>query len=360
MAVDAEVGLGLVALVLLAFTGGGDEEQTDEGGPEPWIAPVPEIKPGAQTRKAKRKLCDCYKDPTKRTIQKLTLCTLRALDPSNGPTPPWQRLVNNPLPGDHPSLQKRIDKIKTWASLAIDSDGLWCAKDLNGDEEEEKKEIDPGPPMSELVDVYPTPAHFYRVQKGDYGYGIAYKYLRSAGFIAATEWGQADGLTANAFGKQVASSVAHQKTVWRWISCNGWNDATVTTYGWKSKSQPLAPTGRVVRLVPQHANNLQRLGAKQPALRTMKWGNPSWKGTGKGYSATNDHGFENLWLPGLDLKTLWDSDGTLLLVGGGDWGNSGMTKALPPPWVLKLGVTFAAGAVPDTNDFGCDGMMLRL
>lgn len=221
--------------------------------------------------------------------------------------------------------------------------------------DEEEKDI--GPPLPQIVDPYPRPATFYQVKSGDFGYGIASRFLRSAGFLAAKEIGGLDDAAANDFGKEVAKRVGLQKKVWRAISCNGWNDALVTTYGWKGTSQPLAPTGRVVRLVPQHADNLARLSNGQTPLRNMKWLTPAAKGKGGGVGADSSmRSFEQLWLPGVNLQALWDSDGTVLEFGGGEWGNSGASKKLPPPWVLDLGARYVQGVKPSVDTFGCDGM----
>jgi hypothetical protein len=215
------------------------------------------------------------------------------------------------------------------------------------------KEDDKGPPLPEIVDTYPRPASFYPVKGGDYGYGIAFRFLRSAGYLAAKEYGKADDATANAFGQAVASSVSRQKQVWRAISCNGWNDALYTTYGWAGKSQPLAPTGRVVRLVQQHADNRARLSNKEPPIRNMRFKTVKDKGKGNGYGVTASmRNYEFLWLPGVQLKTLWESDGASLVFGG-EWKN-GATQKLPPPWVLKLGVVNEPGITAPTSNFGCD------
>jgi hypothetical protein len=220
---------------------------------------------------------------------------------------------------------------------------------------------DKGPPLPEIVDDYPTPASFYQVRSGDTGYGIAYKMLKTAGFLAAQKFGDLDDAAANAFGKMVAKKISFQKQVWKGISCAGFNDATVTTYGWKGSSQPLAPTGRVVRLLPQHVDNLRELAAGRPALRNMRWGNPGMKGKGGGTGVDGSYrSFETLWLPGVNLKKLWESDGNVFEWGGGEWGNSGVSKMYPPPWVLDLGVDWLPGAEPPTRDFGCGDLGMEL
>lgn len=226
--------------------------------------------------------------------------------------------------------------------------------------DEPKPGGDKGPPLPEIVDTYPRPASFYQVQKNDIGLGIARRYLLSAGWLAAKEIGHTDDATANAFAKQVANNAQRQARVWKAINCTGFNDATVTTHGWAKKSMSLAPTGRVVRLVPQHADNLARLRNGQPALRNMRFRRPKdeGKGNGHGVNAHYRH-FETLWLPGISLKKLWESDGTDLVFGGGEWGNSGVSKAHPPPWVLDLGLRFEPGAEPPTSTFGCNDLELE-
>lgn len=219
---------------------------------------------------------------------------------------------------------------------------------------EEKK--DEGPPLPQIVDPYPRPATFYQVKSGDTGLGIAKRYIISAGFLAAKEIGGLDDGAAGQWGAAIGSRNAAQVRAWRLFACSGWNDALVTTYGWKAKSLAVAPTGRSIRLLPQHPNNLERLHQGLPPQRAMKMLKPDAKGKGGGLGVGGHHSFELLWLPGIDLKRMWDSDGHDIQPGGGDWGNSGVSKKHPPPWVRKLGVQFLDGARPNLGTYGCDDM----
>ncbi len=213
-------------------------------------------------------------------------------------------------------------------------------------------------PLPDIIDPYPRPATFYPVQKGDTGYGIAYRYLRSAGFLAATKFGKLDAAAANQFAVQVAKGVQRQVKVWKGIQCNGFNDAAFATYGYKGSSVP-GPHGRAIRLLPQHVDILERIAGDQSVLRNMKWRRPKDKGKGGGVGANNSfREYETLWLPGCKLKVLWDSDGKTVEFGG-KWSN-GATKLFPPPWILRLGIEFIEGADPGVTDFGCMGMEMEL
>lgn len=221
-------------------------------------------------------------------------------------------------------------------------------------EQEEETKV----PLVDIVDPYPRPASFYPVKKGDNGYGIAYRYLRSAGFLAAKEFGKLDDAAANQWAANFASKASRQVWAWKAIQCNGYNDALFATYGWRSGAV-VPPTGRGIRLVPQHAELLERLASDEPAIRSMKWKSPASKGKGGGVAAQPGfREYETLWLPGLDLKKLWESNGSTLEFGG-EW-PGGASKIFPPRWVLKAGIKWVSGAAPSTSDFGCWGQEMEL
>lgn len=251
-------------------------------------------------------------------------------------------------------LGKKKEEITPVVIIPPEDEGNTDVPSRTDDGKPEKK--DEGPPLPEIIDTYPRPAAFYQVKFGDTGLGIAKRYVRSAAYLAATEIGGLDTQAANAWATGVSNRNALQVRAWRFFSCSGWNDALYTTYGWKAKSLAVAPTGRSIRLLPQNPNNHQRLAAGATPQRGMKMLKPADKGKGGGLGVGGHRSFEFLWLPGIDLKRLWDSDGNDMQPGGGDWGNSGVSKMNPPPWVRKLGVEQLPGAQPQLGAYGCDGM----
>lgn len=305
---DTEIAIGLVTMLLLGFGEDKDDGDGDGGGGDDDRPRIPV--PGRG---------DASKDEPDK--------------PDDDPPPPDKPKEHTFNPDNLPDV-------------------------LPGDEDE----TDQGPPLPEIIDEYPRPETFYQVKWGNTGYGIASKFLRSAAFLAAREYGGLDVAAANAWAAGVAKKAALQTKVWRWINCNGWNDALYATYGWKKKSAVLAPTGRVVRLLKQHAPVLQMLGNGQQPIRNMKWLTPASKGKGGGIGV--DAGYrsshEALWLPGVDLQALWESGGNNLRLTSAEWGNSGVSRTLPPPWVLELGFRWLPGAAPGVSTFGCDGMEVEL
>lgn len=207
-----------------------------------------------------------------------------------------------------------------------------------GPEPEPEPKPEPDKNTPEVDDItnleWPTPGHFYVVQKGDFMFGIVVKALKDAAFRAAKKYlGYTDD-EARTFASNFASDTSRQYQYLYAIICESWNDATVTTYGYGDKTVPSPESKRAIRLLPQHEDNLARLRNGQRAIREMNYGKATDRSNGIKRSGGGSH-YETLYMPGLNLKVLAEKQ--QLKIGGGSWPD-GSSKANPPQWVLDLGV----------------------
>jgi len=206
---------------------------------------------------------------------------------------------------------------------------------------EPEKDDERIPGIDDIVDGYPTPGMFYQVQAGDFGLRVAARALKTAAFLAARDrmgMTEADALD---FASNWGGNAQRQYAYLDAITCESWNDTTVTTHGYGDQTRAAPSTRRAIRFLPQHANNLQRLRNGRAPQRRMNFGTPAdklneVKRTGNGSS------FETLYLPGVNLKAIADGDG--LKLGGGKWPD-GSSKRHPPEWVLNLGVRDKSGSM---------------
>lgn len=206
------------------------------------------------------------------------------------------------------------------------------------------------PAMPDMVnpDGYPTAGTFYQVQQGDTMLGIAKRALTEAAFTAARNQLGLDDAAALEFASDFATG-ARQYAFLKAITCESWNDATVTTYGYGAQAVA-GQAGRAVRLVPAHANNIQRLAQGMPAARRMHRGTPGDKANGVRRSGTGDE-LETLYIPAIDLAKIAEGKG--LRLGGSKWPD-GSSRIHPPKWVLALGVDDQTGTEPKgTKKRGC-------
>jgi hypothetical protein len=217
----------------------------------------------------------------------------------------------------------------------------------------EPTEPEQTPGASDIIDVYPTPGHFYQVVSGDFLYRIASRSLRSAGFLAAREWLGMNDSNANAFASDFADSAQRQQQYLDMILCAAWNDATITTHGIDgSKTRRNPQTQRGIRLVPKHADNFSRLVNGQRPQRLMHFGKPSDRVNEQMRTGSGSN-FELMWLPGLSLKAIAES--RTLKLGGGKWPD-GTSRANPPRWIMRLGVADRTNSMPKGNRArGCGG-----
>jgi len=198
---------------------------------------------------------------------------------------------------------------------------------------------------------YPTPGNLYVVRSGDSMLKIANKALHMAAYRAAQKYTGATVAEANAFAKEFAGNAQRQYKYVDAITCESWNDATVTTHGYGDQARKSPATGRAIRLLPKHADNLARLGNNKPPKRLMHRGTPGDRANGVKRSGSGSS-FETLYLPGVSLKAITSQD--KLKLGGGTWPD-GSSKRHPPKWVLELGVKDETGSEPKGRKLrGCN------
>ena len=203
---------------------------------------------------------------------------------------------------------------------------------------------DDDPPLGEILTSYPQPGHLYQVKQGDVFLGtgsrsIVYRALQQAGYQAASAMGDSpEG--ASVFGQTVAGSAQNRTKYLQMILCSGWNDGLYGTHGFGGQAFE-GPAGRSIRLLPVHANNLQRLRNKQTPIRNIQLRTPADRGKGnaKAVDSSISGSFELLWLPAINYTRLFESRGTDLTTEGIVWDGTQWPMTQPPPWVAQLGIS---------------------
>jgi hypothetical protein len=199
--------------------------------------------------------------------------------------------------------------------------------------------------VDDLIVDYPRPARFYQVRYGDNfmgNQGIATRLARSALYLAATERGGLDQAAANAWAAARMSTAA-RRAVTDLLSCTPINDWRYGTWAFTVGVARPGPHGRAIRLLPIHFNDRARLAAGDGFSRNIRKGQPgdppsvSQGGVEDGASS-----FEFLWLPGIDLQKLWESNGQTWDVGG-TW-SDGSSQVDPPPAIWAQGMTDYSGS----------------
>jgi len=224
-----------------------------------------------------------------------------------------------------------------------------------GPTEPEKKE----PPFTEIVtpeipgkDGWPTPWKFYQVRGSDNQsmLRIASRSLYKAAFEAAKQVGGLSDADADLFAEGFRSNGTRQANFVNDIQCESWNDAVYSTFGFGNKAQR-APSGRAMRLLPQHADNLDRLRNGQRPHRRQRYGKETDRENGIRRTGSGSK-HELLYIPGINLEVLWNEQRVEL---GGQWPD-GASKANPSTWVLDLGVKDLSGTIPKGDILrGCVG-----
>ena len=209
---------------------------------------------------------------------------------------------------------------------------------------------------------WPMPATFYQVVSGDIFLGqnpgsshsLVYSTLLSGAYTAAKELGGATHDEATAFAQSVAFSDNLRLDYYTLILCSPWNDALYGTYGYGDAIGSFdSPMNRAIRLLPSHPNNLARIRPGLPPSRNISPGNSATPGDGSGKPVdAGKRALELLWLPGINLQTLWDSGGEMITTEGATW-DDGSNMLMPPPIVARLG---ADNVPPGT--WGCTGLQL--
>jgi len=218
----------------------------------------------------------------------------------------------------------------------------------------------PNPPLDEIVtpdlpgkNGWPEPGKFYAVRGSDNQsmLRIASRSLFNGAYQAAKQIGGLSDLDAESFAESFRSNATRQANFVNDIQCESWNDAIYSTYGFGNKAQK-SPSGRAMRLLPQHAPNLQRLKNGQAPQRRQNYGQKTDQANNKKRSGSGST-HELLYIPGIDLDVLWNQN--RVEVGGGTWPD-GTSKANPPKWILDLGVKDLTGSIPKGYILrGCPG-----
>ena len=237
----------------------------------------------------------------------------------------------------------------------------------------------------ESTDYYPSPGSLMQVRLGDrllgtwsetnedfdiYGNrlrSIAYTTLLTAGWLAATQFGGLDpdepGISAAEserraqeaaeFAQRVAYDDGNRVEYVQLIQCSPWNDALYATYGYGPQAWQ-SPVGRALRFLPEHYNNRARIANGQKPRRNISLGTVADKGSGNAFGMDPDQrAFAYLWLPRINLKILWDSNGRDVTTAGTEW-DDGSSGIMPPPIIAQLG----ADGVPGSVAWGCPGLVV--
>ena len=213
----------------------------------------------------------------------------------------------------------------------------------------------PNPKIRDLDRYYnatwPDPGKFYQVgrQDSDGLYGIAWRWFYTCLFLAARNAGGLDDEAARAWAKdRVGPKGAAQAERADFILCVAWNDINYGSYVVAAKNRR-GPHGRGIDLVPQHADNWWRIRKRKRARRNVELGQPSTTGTPRNAGQGNAK-LPLLWLPRLNDRRLWESDGRKLKAAG-TW-SDGSSFSFPPPVVMNLGIDDATGSA-NLSVWGC-------
>lgn len=213
----------------------------------------------------------------------------------------------------------------------------------------------PNPKIRDLDDYYnpewPDPGKFYPVsgQDSDGLYGIAWRWFYTSLFLAAKNAGGLDDEAAREWAaERVGSKGAAQAERADVILCAAWNDLVYGSYAVASKNRR-GPHGRGIDLVPQHADNWQRIGQRKRVRRNVYLSAPGTVGTPRN-AGEGDAKLPLLWMPRLSDQVLWSSGGQTLKAGG-SWAD-GSSMFFPPPVVMNLGVDDATDSA-SLSVWGC-------
>lgn len=220
-----------------------------------------------------------------------------------------------------------------------------------------------------IIKDFPEGNAFYQVRQGDIlGWGlkglhteaITQNVLARELFLAAREYGGLDDNAALAFANARRRNTSATNAIYDAITCSPLDDACYGTWGYcgdvaiANKVCPASmrnhpgPHGRAIRLLPQHANNAVRLMQDLPMARVVAILSAAQKGNGKGNavqaaSPGGKSSYPLLWIPGIDRRRLWESNGTALVFVDGQMN--------PPDEITGMGFTDYSGTTITT--FGC-------
>lgn len=213
----------------------------------------------------------------------------------------------------------------------------------------------PNPKFNDLDRYYnadwPDPGKLYQVgsQDADGLYGIAWRWFFTCLYLAARNAGGLDDEAAREWASaRVGPKGGAQASRADLILCVAWNDITYGSFTVATKNRR-GPHGRGIDLVPQHADNWQRIRQRKRVRRNVYLGKPGETGTPRNAEKGNAK-LPLLWMPRLSDQRLWDSDGQELKVAG-TWAD-GSSFSFPPPVVVNLGIDDATDSA-DLNVWGC-------
>lgn len=187
---------------------------------------------------------------------------------------------------------------------------------------------------------YPTPGSFYTIVSGDtfLGKGIAFKALASAMYAAAKARGDSHEQALQR-ASTFANNEQHRVAYVRAIEGDATNDHLYGTYGYGPQALPNPTTKRAIRLLPQNADNAERIANGLAPIRSVKLSTPNNAKQGTGTKAPGAPGghFETLWLPPINGDYAYDTGSLVVNTEG------------PPQWVRALGVDDRSSAPAGTK-----------
>lgn len=221
--------------------------------------------------------------------------------------------------------------------------------------------------IDDWIEDYPTGESFYQVRSGDMFGGtnsnrsIAYRYLLTEAFLAAKEFGNLDDNKARTWSRSVAQRGNMRLQAIDIIQCAWINDALYGTWGYGLQAKP-GPHGRAIRLLPYHPDNRRMVFDGLGLSRNIELRRPAdagkdgpWnKGLGGPADPEMREEFELLWMPAINRKVLWDSDGTNLTTEGMTWPDGTSKGNVPPPWIMDLELGNYADDAIGFSDWGCE------
>lgn len=213
--------------------------------------------------------------------------------------------------------------------------------------------IDPDPTdIDELVDDYPTDGKLFQVSSGyifsgvpsaSNGKRILYNAVAQRAFLVARDELGMSEAAASTWARDVARNQENRAAMMRGIMREPWNDQLYGTFGYKSGvASPDACTKRAIRLLPQNADNVDRLRSNQAPIRSIQFGSPNAAGNGNAYAAPGaptGH-LELLWINPIDVDHLKATKQVRILMTG------------PPEWIRELGIENRSNA-PAGTVWGC-------
>lgn len=220
--------------------------------------------------------------------------------------------------------------------------------------------VGPDPRRKDLPDYYndenPDPGKFYQVTAGGNDakglFNIARRYAVTSLYLAAVNVGGLSQDEAIAWASARSPDATKVREWADYILCVAWNDIV---YGSNrvSSNNYRGPHGRGIPLSPMHADNWARLIRGDEALRNVYMHEPGDEGTPSN-AGRGDRKLPLLWMPQLDERVLWESDGQTLRAGG-SWAD-GSSFFFPPPIVADAAIDDPTGA--QLGVWGCgDGSL---